>query len=61
VEPKLPPPDPHESLGLTPERDIAISGPTVVYAAGPPSDQVDRLADAILDFRPGALVVLVRD
>jgi hypothetical protein len=61
VEPKLPPPDPHESLGLAPESDLEITDPTVVYAAGAPSDEVDRLSDAILGLRPGALIVLVRD
>jgi hypothetical protein len=38
-----------------------MSGPTVVYAAGTPSDEIDRLSDAIVDLRPGALFVFVRD
>jgi hypothetical protein len=29
-----------------------------VFTAGPPSPEVDRVADAILDFRPGLLVVV---
>jgi hypothetical protein len=58
--PELPPPDPHESLGLAPEGELTIDEPTVVFAAGPPSDEVDRVADAIVAFRPGALIVLVR-
>jgi hypothetical protein len=58
--PELPPPDPNESHGLTPESDMQMNGPTVVFAAGPPSEEVDRLADAIVAFRPGALIVLVR-
>ena len=60
MEPKLPPPDPNESLGLTPEADLAIADPTVVYAAGPPSAEVDRIADRIIAFRPGALFVVVQ-
>ena len=58
---RLPPPDPHESLGLTPETEVALAGPTVFYAAGKPSDDVDRIADAIVDLRPGFLIVFARD
>lgn len=58
--PELPPPDPSEPQNLTPERSPAITGPTAVFAAGAPSDEVDRLADAILTFRPGLLIVLER-
>jgi len=61
VEPQLPPPDPHESLGLTPEGQLEISGPTAVFVGGPPSPDVDRLADAFLEFRPGVLIVFARD
>jgi hypothetical protein len=57
----LPPPDPYESLDLGPNGDERLPAPIVVYAGGPPSAQVERAADAILDARPGALIVVVRD
>jgi hypothetical protein len=60
MEHELPPPDPDESLDLTPERGPEVSGPLAVFAAGAPSGEVDRLADAILDYRPGTLIVVVR-
>ena len=61
MEPQLPPPDPHESLGLTPERELDMSGPIAVFVGGSPSPGVDRLADVFLEFRPGVLIVFVRD
>jgi hypothetical protein len=60
MEPELPPPDPNESLELGPETGPEVSCPTAVFAAGPPSPEVDRQADAILEFRPGTLIVVVR-
>jgi hypothetical protein len=61
MAPQLPPPDPHESFGMAPDAPVSIDEPTVVFAAGSPSAEVDRTADAIIAFRPGALIVLVRD
>jgi hypothetical protein len=61
VEPRLPPPDPHESLGLTPDVEIGIAEPTAVFATGPPNGDVEQLAESILDFRPGMLFVFARD
>jgi len=58
---KLPSPDPNESLGLRPDRDVALSAPTVVFAVGRPSAQTDRVADAVLDLRPGLLIVVESD
>jgi hypothetical protein len=58
---RLPPPDPHESLGLSPETEMSLASPTVFYAAGKPSIEVDRIADAIVELRPGALIVFARD
>jgi hypothetical protein len=58
---RLPPPDPHESLGLSPETEMPLASPTVLYAAGKPSNEVDRIADAIVELRPGALIVFARD
>jgi hypothetical protein len=57
----LPPPDPNESLGELPAVTSPLSAPVAVFAAGRPSAEVDRLSDAILDLRPGALIVLVRE
>jgi len=57
MTPELPPRDPNESLDL-PAGDTPLRAPTVVFAMGPPSPQVDRASDAILDLRPGLLVVV---
>jgi hypothetical protein len=56
--PELPPPDPNEPHALTPDSELNISGPTAIFVGGRPSEGDDRLADAILAFRPGVLVVL---
>jgi hypothetical protein len=55
---RLPPPDPHESLGILPADGFSVSLPTVVFAAGSPSRLDDRLADDVLDLRPGLLIVV---
>ena len=55
---KLPPPDPNESLGLQPVQEAALSTPMAIFALGRPSAQADRLSAAVLDLRPGLLVVL---
>ena len=61
MKPKLPPPDPHESLGMAPVAGQRMTAPAAVFVKGPPSPEVDRVADAILDLRPGALIVVARD
>jgi hypothetical protein len=58
---ELPPPDPNESLGMQPDRDAVLSAPTAVFAMGRPSAQVARVADAVLDLRPGLLIVVESD
>jgi hypothetical protein len=55
--PKLPPPDPNESLWVQPGDDAPLRAPTAVFVMGPPSPQVDRASDALLDLRPGLLIV----
>jgi hypothetical protein len=60
MELELPPPDPNESLHLTPEGELTLDEPTVVFASGPPSDEIDRLSDAVVAFRPGLLIVVAR-
>jgi hypothetical protein len=57
---QLPPPDPHEPSGL-PSPGFALPAPMVVYVRGRPSARTERLCDAILDLRPGALIVLASD
>jgi hypothetical protein len=50
----LPPPDPnefHEPPGL------ALDAPAVIFLAGPPTPEADLLSAALLEWRPGALVV----
>ena len=67
----LPPPDPNEASepkGIelsAPAKDLTwarlqLSAPAVVFLTGPPTAEEDRLADAILEQRPGALVVVAR-
>jgi len=58
---RLPLPDPFESLGLAPDRDMPMPGPVAVFLAGPPGPEAERLSDAILALRPGALIVISRD
>jgi hypothetical protein len=43
---------------MQPGDDAPLRAPTVVFATGPPSPQADRASDAILDLRPGLLIVL---
>jgi hypothetical protein len=54
---QLPPPDPHEP-SASPAAGFALPAPMAVYLNGPPSLRTERLCDAILDLRPGALIVL---
>jgi hypothetical protein len=60
MRPKLPPPDPYESLDGAPGDGLRLEAPTVVFVSGRPSAQVERLSDAILDARPGALIVVAQ-
>jgi hypothetical protein len=55
---RLPPPDPHESYGLPPGEDQPVFAPTAVFVEGKPSPETDRISDALLDFRPGLLIVV---
>jgi hypothetical protein len=54
---QLPPPDPNEAFEPP---GLELNSPAVVFLTGPPSAAEDRLADAILERRPGALVVVAR-
>jgi hypothetical protein len=55
----LPPPDPHESLEL-PTGD-PVPAPTAVFPLGPATPEADRIADRVLDLRPGIFVVLATE
>jgi hypothetical protein len=54
---RLPPPDPHESQE---PGELNIESPTAVFLGGPPSEATDELAARLLEWRPGALLVMRR-
>jgi hypothetical protein len=58
MTPELPPPDPHEITQSSATGGQPIAAPTVVFARGAASPETDRVADALLDLRPGLLIVL---
>jgi hypothetical protein len=55
---KLPPPDPFESLGWAPSENWPMHAPAAVYLRGAPTPEGKRISNAILDLRPGALIVV---
>jgi hypothetical protein len=55
---KLPPPDPYESYGATPGEDVPMLAPAVVHLSGTPSPEDGRVSNALLAWRPGALIVV---
>ena len=59
MPPLFPPPDPHESSWTMPTDGLPIAAPTVVFAAGS-DDHPDasRIADRVLDARPGLFIVV---
>jgi hypothetical protein len=59
VHPKLPPPDPNESL-VEPTMPAPLPAATALFPLGPPSQEADRVADRLLDLRPGLLIVLAQ-
>jgi hypothetical protein len=46
---------------MEPVGEARLSAPTVVFAMGRPSPQTDRASDAVLDLRPGLLIVVDSD
>jgi hypothetical protein len=58
MSPKLPPPDPHESIDLAPTGGQRVTAPTAFFVMGPVSPETDRAADRFLDLRPGVLFVV---
>jgi hypothetical protein len=57
---KLPPPDPYESYRSPPDEDVPLLAPAVVHLSGTPSPEAGRLSNAVLAWRPGALIVAPR-
>jgi hypothetical protein len=46
---------------MAPTGGQKMTAPAAVFVNGPPSPEVDRVSDKILDLRPGALIVVARD
>ena len=61
MTPNLPPPDPYESYDLAITGGHRAAAPTALFVMGRVSAQSDRIADRILEMRPGVLVVVARD
>ncbi len=58
MKPELPPPDPHEISPSSATGGQRMARPTAVFAAGTATPEADRIADAVLDLRPGLFIVL---
>jgi hypothetical protein len=56
---ELPPRDPHESPFAEPSGDALFATPTTVFSRGAPSADDQRIADALLEARPGLLFVIL--
>jgi hypothetical protein len=54
----FPPPDPCESYEYEPEPGTELLAPIVIHLCGPATPASERLADRILELRPGALFVV---
>ena len=59
--PRFPPPDPHEPHWLEPTNGQPLAAPTAVFATGPASPEADRIADRVLEQRPGLFIVVAAD
>jgi hypothetical protein len=46
---------------MEPTHGARMKAPTAVFVMGRPSEETDRFSDAILDLRPGALIVVAAD
>jgi hypothetical protein len=53
----LPPQDPNESHEPA---ELELGSPTAIFLSGPPSAAGDQLAARLLEWRPGALLVVRR-
>ena len=56
--PRLPPPDPNEQVWPVLADGAEMHAPTAVFAMGPVTPEADRIADRVLDLRPGLFIVL---
>ncbi|HEX6024099.1 MAG TPA: hypothetical protein VFZ00_19060 [Solirubrobacter sp.] len=54
------PHDPHEEPYSEPDSEMPLDFPITLFGAGRVSREVERLADAILEARPGLLIVVGR-
>jgi hypothetical protein len=59
MAPRLPPQDPNESPFAEPSGDAPIPNPTTVFSRGAPTAEDERVADTILEARPGVLFVVL--
>jgi hypothetical protein len=58
VKPDLPPPDPNETPWSSATGDLTVPAPTAIFARGAAGPAADRVADALLELRPGLLLVV---
>jgi hypothetical protein len=58
VNTNIPPPDPNESLGMQPVGETRLTAPDRRFVLGAPSPQTNRSSDALLELRPGLLIVV---
>jgi hypothetical protein len=56
----VPPHDPNEQPYSEPESGMRLDFPMTLFGAGRVTREIERLADAILDARPGLLIVVAR-
>jgi hypothetical protein len=61
MDARLPQPDPHESLGMEPADGAPVAAPTAMFVMGRPGSEADRVSDAVLELRPGVLIVVASD
>ena len=52
---RLPPPDPNESQE---PQALELTEPAAIFLTAPPTDEARSLSAAVLEWRPGALVVV---
>jgi hypothetical protein len=55
---RLPPPDPNERPDLEPVEEAQLPGPTVIFLKPGADAAQEAVADALLDLRPGLLIVI---
>jgi hypothetical protein len=56
----VPPQDPNEQPYCEPESGMRLDFPMTLFGSGHGNREIERLADAILDARPGLLIVVAR-